>query len=121
MLSEMQRTLRAQKLRNWLIENDPDMQRSIATSKAADQQRNQRHEANRKAADALGLAIGDRVMLRSRGHRFDGRSGELTEFKELPNGRRLGTVVVKLPRSGPVQKPPARIGFQVDVELLHKV
>ena len=121
MIGEMQRTLRAQKLRNWLIENDPEVQRSIASSKASAERTNQHREANRKAADALGLAIGDRVMLRSRGHRFDGRSGELTEFKELPNGQGLGTVVVKLPRSGPVQKPPARIGFQVDVELLHKV
>ena len=121
MLSEMQRTLRAQKLRNWLIENDPEMQRLIASSKASAERTEQHREANRRAADALGLAIGDRVMLRSKGHEWDGRSGEIAGFEELMSGRRLAHVVVMAPRRfSSVPMPPARLQFSVDVELLHK-
>ena len=121
MIGEMQRTLRAQKLRDWLIENDPEMQQSIASSKASAERTEQHREANRRAADCLGLEVGDQVTIRSEGHEWDGRSGEIAGFEELMNGRRLAQVVVMAPRRfSSVPMPPARLQFSVDVELLHK-
>ena len=50
MLREMRRTLRASKLRYWLIYNDPEMQRSIASRKASPERTEQHREANCRAA-----------------------------------------------------------------------
>ena len=120
MLSEMRRGLRAQKLREVMLRHDPATAQAAAHSRLVKAKRDAVREANRKAADALGLQVGDQVQLRWPGHRKDGAIGTVTGFRELLSGRRQATVTVMVRRSGSVPLPPARIGIEVDVERLFR-
>ena len=120
MLSEMRRGLRAQKLREVMLRHDPATAQAAAQSRALKAKKDAVREANRRAADAIGLTVGDQVQLRWPGHRKDGATGTVTGFRELLSGRRLAMVTVMVKRSGSVPLPPARIGIEVDVERLFR-
>ena len=121
MLNEMRRQLQAQKLRQYLLATDAKTQQQAVQSQAIREKNRIVREGNRRAADAMGFAVGDQAVIHRTGHPKDGVTGTVERFRDLPTGKRLAVLVIEQERFiSKVPLPPIRISCEVDVEALRR-
>ena len=118
-LRDLKRQRQAEKLRAHLLRTDPRMQRMHESSLRVQQEARERRQANQKAAAALQFAVGDLVQIRLHRDRLDGMRGTITEITELPCGKTLAKLVIRIERkTRSYILPPVFKSLRVDVELL---